>query len=318
MIFQQATDMLAHRKELDPISNAVQGVIRAAYRAAGPAGRPVKNALYGTWFGHPLHPSLTDLAIGAWATASVLDVLDSVTRYGALSRCADGALAFGTMAGMAAMASGLTDAQHIPDPPRRIGVLHGIMNVGLVFLQAASLTQRARGRRGTGRVMSLLGLGGLLVSSYLGGELVERYRIGVNRAPQDGIPMAFQPVMALADLPENQPRQVQVSGVPVVLVRQGDRIYAMHATCTHMSGNLAQGMLVDGAIQCPLHGSRFALDDGHVVDGPASFAERCLATRVRNGQIEVGPGEGLGRCQHEPVSVQAPEAQEMVGAGVPR
>lgn len=318
MIFQQGSDMLAHQGALDPISNAVQGAIRAVYSAAGPAGRRVENALYGTWFGHPLHPSLTDLTIGAWTAASLFDVLDSASDYGAFARCADGALAFGTMAGTAAMMAGLTDAQHVADPPRRIGVIHGLMNMGLVFLQAASLAQRARGSRGTGRAMSLLGLGGLLVSSYLGGELVERYRIGVNRAPQDGVPMQFQPVMALADLPENEPRQVQVLGVPVVLVRQGDRIYAMHATCTHMAGRLAQGTLVNGTIQCPLHASRFALSDGHVVDGPATFPERCLATRVRDGQIEVGPGEGMGRCRQEAISVQVPEAQEMVAAGALR
>ena len=121
--------------------------------------------------------------------------------------------------------------------------------------------------------------------------------------------------MAEADLPENQPRRVEVNGVPILLVRQGDRIYAMHETCTHMGGPLSQGAVVDGAVQCPWHASRFGLDDGHIVAGPAAFAERCLATRVRNGQIEVGPGARLGRCAHGPVPALAPETQaEMAGA----
>lgn len=184
----------------------------------------------------------------------------------------------------------------------------------VTILQAVSLAQRVSGKQWLGRLMSAVGYGAILVSAYLGGEMIERFRIGVNRAPVDGVPADYVPVMPVSELPENVLRRVEVQGVPVLLVRRGDRSYAMHATCTHMGSNLAGGRLIDDVVQCPWHGSQFALADGHVVGGPASYPERCLATRVRNGQIEVGPGTGLGRCEHEPIGAARPEAPEPAAA----
>jgi len=63
--------------------------------------------------------------------------------------------------------------------------------------------------------------------------------------------------------------------------------YALAERCSHLGGPLADGMLEDGCIQCPWHGSRFALEDGRPIDGPASIPQPCFETRVRNGRIEV-------------------------------
>ncbi len=309
MRFQQGVDTLARQSVLDPISQTIQDLVATAYRSAGPAGRRVADALYGTWLGHPFHPSATDIPVGAWTTGFVLDLLNAITGSNLFARCADAAVAIGTIGAFAALASGLTDAQHPKGEARRVGMVHGMLNLGGTLLQLASLVQRARGERGRGRALSSMAFGGLLVSAYLGGEMIDRYRVGVNRAAGEAVPAGFVPVLPEGELPQNELRQVEVEGSRVLLVRQGDRIYAMHATCTHMGGPLAQGTIVDGAVQCPWHGSRFALDDGHVVKGPASYPERCLATRVREGMIEVGPGAGLGRCQHEPARAPAREAR---------
>ena len=61
----------------------------------------------------------------------------------------------------------------------------------------------------------------------------------------------------------------------------------MAETCSHFSGPLSGGKLLGESIVCPYHGSRFALDDGRVLDGPAVHPQPCLKVRVRNGQIEV-------------------------------
>jgi nitrite reductase/ring-hydroxylating ferredoxin subunit/uncharacterized membrane protein len=319
MRFQQGTDVLAQQTGLDPISQAIQDAITRAYRSAGSTGRRVANAMYGTWLGHPFHPAVITVPIGAWAAGSALDWLNAVSGNRLFARCADASVTVGTLGALVAVASGLTDVQHPTGEARRIGMVHGFLNVTATLLQLASLVQRARGERGQGRLLSTLAFGGVLVSGYLGGEMPYRYQIGVNRAANETVPSGWVPVMPEAELPENEPRQVEIDGSPVVLVRQGDRIYAMHATCTHMGSNLARGRVVDGTVQCPWHGSRFALDDGHVVGGPASFPERCLATRVRNGTIEVGPGRGLGRCSHEPVeAAQAQPREEMAAAPMHR
>lgn len=225
------------------------------------------------------------------------------------ARCADGALAVGVVGGTGAVLAGLTDWQHTTRAPQRVGLVHAVLNIGATLLQATSLALRAAGARQAGQAIGALGYGAVSVGGYLGGDLVSQYRIGVNHAPVDGVPAGWQPVLAAADLPENELRQVEVGGVPVLLVKRAGAIHALHATCTHLGGPLPQGALVDDAVQCPWHGSRFALADGRVVAGPATFPERCLATRVRNGQVEVGPGAGLGSCAHEPVPSPALERQ---------
>ncbi len=314
MRLQQGVEALAAQRWLDSVAQALQDGVKAIYRSAGPAGTRIANILHGTWLGHPFHPAVTDVVVGGWTAGFVLDLLNAVTGSGLVARCADAALAIGTGAAWAAIASGFTDYQHPPGRERRVGAVHAVLNVGNTLLQMASLAQRARGERGSARTLSGLAYGGLIVSAYLGGDLVDRYLLGVNRAARETVPGDWVPVMRDAELPENELRQVEVSGSPVLLVRRGDTVYAMHATCTHLGGPLALGTIVDDAVQCPWHGSRFAFADGHVVRGPATYPERCLATRVRNGMIEVGPGAGLGRCQHEPSRVG--EAQREL-AGVP-
>ena len=63
------------------------------------------------------------------------------------------------------------------------------------------------------------------------------------------------------------------------MIREGDRILAVHAQCAHAGGPLAEGELVDGAIQCPWHGSRFRLADGHVVRGPSMYDQPAYDVR---------------------------------------
>ena len=124
-------------------------------------------------------------------------------------------------------------------------------------------------------------------SAYLGGELVFRDRIGVDHAADAQPPEDWTPVYAASDLPADTPRGIEVNGTPLVLVRQDTVVYALHGICSHLGGPLAEGHLEDGGLVCPWHGSRFALADGGVLNGPAPFPAPCLQTRVRNGQIEV-------------------------------
>ena len=64
-------------------------------------------------------------------------------------------------------------------------------------------------------------------------------------------------------------------------------VYALVETCSHLGGPLSQGTLEDGNVRCPWHNSCFSLKDGHVINGPAVFAQPGFETRVRDGQIEV-------------------------------
>jgi nitrite reductase/ring-hydroxylating ferredoxin subunit len=76
-------------------------------------------------------------------------------------------------------------------------------------------------------------------------------------------------------------------GIPILLIRREGRLFAMADTCSHLGGPLSEGKLVEDSIVCPYHSSRFALEDGRVLDGPAVHPQPCLEVRARNGQIEV-------------------------------
>src|SRR5881227_3925559 len=128
---------------LEQASDAIQPAVRNAFEAAGTAGQGVKNFLHGTWLGHPLHPVLTDVPIGAWTTALVFDALDTRgrrwSRRSALQRGADGAVVVGIVGAVGAALAGLTDWQHTGGTARRTGFAHATLNTLALGLYVGSL-----------------------------------------------------------------------------------------------------------------------------------------------------------------------------------
>src|SRR5579875_904025 len=86
--------LVAQQDWLQPIQESGEEFVKAAYSAAGPAGQVIKNALHGVWLKHPLHAAITDVPVGSWTAAAVLDVLEAGGRdeYGP---GADAAVAIG-------------------------------------------------------------------------------------------------------------------------------------------------------------------------------------------------------------------------------
>jgi nitrite reductase/ring-hydroxylating ferredoxin subunit len=164
---------------------------------------------------------------------------------------------------------------------------HGLLNTGALALYTTSMILRQLQARNAGRKVAVLGYVVANAAAYLGGHLVFGEQIGVDHTAAQVPPADFVPVLPEAELPENTLRQVLANGMPVLLLRRGDRIHAIAATCSHLGGPLAEGKLDDNSVVCPWHRSRFALDSGAVLNGPATFPQPCFATRVRDGQIEV-------------------------------
>ncbi len=281
-----AVEAIGRQRWLDALGEPLQRGVTDAFAAGGSVGRQVKNFLHGTWLGHPLHPALTDVPVGAWTAALVLDGLESIGGRKDVGPGADAAVAVGLAGAVGAALAGLADWQHTGGESRRTGLVHGLLNVGAAALYTTSLLMRRRGARAAGRRLASAGYAVAFASTYLGGDLVYRQRIGVNHAAAP-LPDDFVPVLADADLPEGEPRRAHAGGTPVLLVRRNGRIHALAETCAHLGGPLAEGRLVDGSVVCPWHGSRFDLEDGRVLDGPATYPQPCLETRVRDGRIEV-------------------------------
>lgn len=266
---------------------SLQKLVHKAFDGVGPRGQSVKNFLNGTWLGEPLHVVLTDVPIGAWTTALVFDGLEMFSDRAAFATAADTAVAIGIAGALGAAATGLTDWQDADAPARRLGMIHGLLNVSGTALFATSFIARRRKSRTVGRILGALGYGVMAFAAHLGGKMVYEYRVGVDRTAGQTFPDDFVSVLAESELAEAQPKRAVHDGVPILLVRRGTRIFALAETCSHFNGPLSEGTLLGDSVVCPWHHSRFALEDGRVLDGPAVHPQPCLETRVRDGQIEV-------------------------------
>ena len=278
---------LGDQKALDGIATPLQEAIRALFSSAGAAGREAKDFLHGSALGHPLHPALIELPVGAWTLAAILDALE----LAGLRRnrgFADTAIKIGLVGAVGAAVAGATDWSETDGRAKRIGLAHGVLNLTATGLYALSLLLRRRSRS-QGIAVSMTAFGLAMSSAYLGGHLTYGEQIGVDHTAtaEQGTPKKFTAVLDADELAENKPKKVTVEGVAVVLVKQGDSIHALRETCTHLGGPLSEGKIEDDGIRCPWHGSRFCLKDGRVLDGPAVFPERVFDVRVREGRIEV-------------------------------
>jgi nitrite reductase/ring-hydroxylating ferredoxin subunit/uncharacterized membrane protein len=251
--------------ELQALDQVASPLARKAKELIAPG--PVKDVLSGTGLGHPLHPVLTDIPIGLFTSATVLDLLAGRRARGAVN----------------------ADWSDTQGTEQRVGVVHAAANVTGTCLFAASLLNRLRGRRYRGRVQGLLGMATLAAGGYLGGFLSYGRGVGVNNA-------FFQPELdewtAVADESELHPGAAvmkEAGGATILLYRSGGRIHAIGSRCTHAGGPLHEGKIDDSTlcVECPWHGSVFSLEDGTVVHGPASVPEAAYEVRTTAGRIEV-------------------------------
>jgi nitrite reductase/ring-hydroxylating ferredoxin subunit/uncharacterized membrane protein len=273
---------------IKPVEEKLQKFLdKALYANGRPSAQKIRNFVNGTWLGEPLHVVLTDVPIGAWTVAITFDALDLIGNRREFSLAADTSITVGLLGAVGAAVTGITDWSDIDPPARRLGLIHGLLNVGVTALFATSLILRKRKLRTGGRVSAALGYALLSWSAHLGGKMVYEQRVGVDRTAGEVFPKDFVAVLPESKLADSMPTRAIYEGVPILLVRRGQRIFAMAETCSHFSGPLSEGKLVGDSIACPYHASRFALDDGRVLDGPAVHPQPCLEVRMRNGQIEV-------------------------------
>lgn len=181
---EQLISGIEQQRWLDTIGRGLEKALAEVLRATGTTGRKVRDFLNGTWFGHPLHPALTDIPIGAWSASLVFDLLDAVSskESNGYGKAADATIKVGVVGAIGAALSGLADWQYLHPPTQRVGTVHGLMNTAALVAYLASLRLRKRGSRGAGRLLSVLGYGLVLGSSYLGGDLVFRQGVGMDHS----------------------------------------------------------------------------------------------------------------------------------------
>lgn len=242
----------------------------------------------GRWVGHSAHAALSDLPIGFWSGTVLLDLLGKdVPTAGTRLDPAATLSAAGLLAAAATVATGVTDWSVSDGEDRRVGLFHGLLNVAGVTLQGASLAARLAGHRSSARALSASSLTVTAASGFIGGHLVQGRAVMVSRVATTTGPGRWVRAVAEADLPDDTLTGVEVEGRQVLLHRNDQEIHALDNLCSHAGGLLSRGDVIDCAVECPLHGSRFDLRDGRVVRGPAHHPQPVLPTRIRNGWIEV-------------------------------
>jgi nitrite reductase/ring-hydroxylating ferredoxin subunit/uncharacterized membrane protein len=279
-------DAIGNQKWLESAADPISKAVRGAF--VGETGKTIKNALHGTWFGHPLHPALVAIPLGAWTVAAILDSMESLSGRKELGAGADAAVAIGIAGALGSAITGAADWSETDGRGKTVGLLHGLLNLTATTLYTTSLFMR-RKQRSNAVALSMLGFAISSAAGYLGGHLVFGEQIGVDHTAtaHASEPDRFRVAIPADELKANKPTRVTVGDNDIVLVKRGEDIFALSATCPHLGGPLDEGKLVGDAIECPWHGSQLALEDGHVVNGPTTFPARCYEVRVRAGNVEV-------------------------------
>jgi hypothetical protein len=154
---------------LDAAVQAVEPTIRGAFGTGARAA-----VLRGDWLGHAVHPLLTDLVLGSWTSASLLDLCGGTESSAAAQRLiGTGLLAVGPTAW-----AGWAEWSAAGPRDKRVGLVHAVTNGLAISLYAASWVARRRGRHSSGVGLALAGGAVAGVGGYLGSHLALARKLG--------------------------------------------------------------------------------------------------------------------------------------------
>lgn len=274
---------------LDRPSEAFQGAVLGAFEAMGEFGRTLKTTLHGTRpLGHPLHPAVVSVPIGAFTVMVLADWLGLVRAVPA--QVGSFGLIVGILGMLVAAASGVTDHTGTAGKERRYASTHGLLMGGVLLAMLVSLALRFQ-------PSSAVYLGGILLSTaayllmlfgaFLGGHLSFGLATMVNHNALRQAATEWTTVGSSSEFPEGRMVRVMSGDMPVLVVRLGGRLSAISASCSHAGGPLDEGSLEGDVVTCPWHGSRFCVSDGRVETGPATFAQPALLVVEEEGRVRL-------------------------------
>jgi nitrite reductase/ring-hydroxylating ferredoxin subunit/uncharacterized membrane protein len=263
----------------DPAERVSVAVSKVTHRP------PVSRVLSGTWLGHPLHPVLTDVPIGAWGGALALDLVGGRRHRASAQRL----VGLGVVAAVPTALTGLADWADTGAEARRLGAVHALLNSTALLCFVSSWRARRHGHHLRGVGSSLVGAAVVGAAATIGGHLVYRSGIGVDVNIFDTGPDEW----TAAD-DEGEPlegidgRHISAADADLLALRDGsDRWRGIGARCSHRGGPLEQGDFEGGCVTCPWHHSRFDLRTGAVVDGPATAPQPLYDVAGVDGRLRV-------------------------------
>jgi uncharacterized membrane protein/nitrite reductase/ring-hydroxylating ferredoxin subunit len=277
----------------------------------------LKDFLEGKPLKHPIHPMLVHFPIGLFVLSFVFDVASFVFPFQPyLIRDSFYAMLLGVIMALVAAVPGFVDYTDIRSdrPGKRTATAHLILNLLVVALYGINLGVRSSmlddQRIPTGPfILSLIGIGLLSASGYLGGRLVYDQGIAVGRhkrrtsTPQDTLyfstadqigtqnregDVTLVPIPEAERLGDRETLRVDIDGQVMAIARIDNQFYAFQEFCTHRFGPLSEGCFDGFNVQCPWHNSCFDVRTGKVTNGPAKVDLKTFKVERRDGKICVG------------------------------
>ena len=233
------------------------------------------------WLGHALHPALSDIPIGLGVASVVVSIWEPGSG-------AESLLRLGTLVGgLGAAATGVVDWSVAEGGDRRLGLVHGLINIGALGLIGVAVACDVWDQALAARLLGGLAVGVMGAGAYLGGHLVFGRGVMVDHTAWTTGPRDWTSVVAFDQIADGKVLAAQAGDREVLLYREDEEIYALDGLCSHAGARLGLGKCEDGIITCPWHGSQFRLKDGTVNRGPACFEQPVLSARIVSGQVEV-------------------------------
>jgi len=262
-----------------PVGDFIHGIVHWLFHHM----KPVHNFLNGTWLGHPLHALLTDVPIGAFTLTIILDVANQ-------RAAADITLVFGILAMLGAALAGFADYADTDGLARQRATVHSVLMIValVIYVVSALIRWGDPADRTVAIATSVIAYLILASAAFIGGDVV--YALGnmVDRHAWRSRGTKWAAVDAPAQIPDGVPTKAKMGAQTLLLVRQGETMFALHETCAHAGGPLSEGQIVNGCIECPWHGSRFELTTGHLRQGPSVYDQ----PRYEIRRTEAGGWEG--------------------------
>lgn len=167
---------LEETEALDRPVQALEPLIRDVF-GTGTRG----SVLRGEWLGHAVHPLLTDIVLGTWTSASVLDLFGGPDSSAAAQRLVGaGLLAVGPTAW-----TGWAEWSAAGSREKRVGLVHAVTNAAAIGVYASSWLARRRGRHGSGARRALAGAAISGLGAYLGGHLAATRKVSSHDPAYD-------------------------------------------------------------------------------------------------------------------------------------
>ena len=279
--YQTAPQLARRIEEADALDQPAQQLSQLAQKLVGAPA--VRDVLSGSWLGHPAHPALIAAPIGMLGSASLLDLTGR-------RRAAQTLVGAGLLTILPAALTGLSDWTDTSGAERRVGLVHMASNTVASALYLMSWRSRRRDHHFRGAALSLLGASALTAGGWLGGHLSYALGVGVDTNAFSAGPTEWTALQgaSAADLEaDGSPVRAVAGSSAVVASRQPDGVRVLAERCSHRGGPLSEGSVDGSCITCPWHGSRFDLDTGAVVQGPAVVGQPAYEVRESGGAVEV-------------------------------